>query len=49
MSEDVGVNPYANCPKCKSNSIDQMDIDEVEWYHCVECGCWYNAEGEVDE
>jgi len=50
--EEVTRNPYAKCPKCKSDLIDQISSEDrctVEWYHCAGCGCWYNEAGEIDQ
>jgi len=50
--EEAGENPYANCPRCKSNLIDQISSEDrctVEWYHCANCGIWYNENGEIDK
>lgn len=51
MSEEIGINPYSNCPKCGSNKIDQRHYDSgfnTEFYHCSECGCWYDEFGNED-
>jgi len=58
MSEDVGekeevwINPNAQCPHCGSKRIDQISSEDrctVEFYHCVDCGAWYNDAGEIDD
>jgi len=45
-------NERGECPKCGSKLIDQIsseDCGTVEWFHCYNCGCWYNENGEIDE
>jgi len=51
MDEEAKPNPYAKCPKCGSNLIDQISSEDrgtIEWYHCAKCGIWYNETGEID-
>ena len=52
VSEEIAVNRRCRCPKCGSRRIDQAIYDraiEGEWYHCADCGAWYNEYGELDE
>jgi len=45
MSEEVGTNPYARCPSCGSDQIDQTSSEDrctIEYYHCAKCGTWYD-------
>ena len=52
VSEEIAVNRRCKCPRCGSRRIDQAIYDraiEGEWYHCADCGAWYNENGELDE
>ena len=49
---EIAVNRRCKCPRCGSRRIDQAIYDraiEGEWYHCADCGAWYNEYGELDE
>ena len=39
------------CPNCKSKNIDQRCYDragEKEYYHCANCGVWFDEKGVVE-
>ena len=51
VDEEIAINKYGKCPRCGSRRIDQVDYDSgfgFEWYHCADCGAWYNEHGELD-
>ena len=51
MSEEVGTNPYARCPSCGSDQIDQTSSEDrctIEYYHCAKCGTWYDKSKKID-
>ena len=52
IDEEIAINKHGKCPRCGSRKIDQADYDSgfgFEWYHCADCGAWYNEYGELDE
>ena len=49
QQEEVWINPYCSCPKCKSHEVDERDYDNyMEYFKCHNCATWYNEVGEID-
>jgi len=49
--DEFRYNPYGRCPKCNGDRIDQVSSEDrgtIEWWHCYDCGTWYNEEGEIE-